>query len=149
MKNFTIILLFVFLISCRKEVTNENFYQAISFNKQDTAYLKLSQIDNQFIGKYLVIYKDRTFDLGNISGEIIGDTLKGRNKYVSRRKSKFTKPFVLLKESENLKLGIGMVSYYSQIPFFADGTIQFPDTLFKFEVINENKLSNLKEKYNF
>lgn len=149
MKNFTIILLFIFLISCRKKETNENFYQAISYNKQDTAYLKLSEIDNQFVGKYLVIYKDRTFDLGNVSGEIIGDTLKGRNKYVSRRKSKFTKPFVLLKEKNQMKLGTGMVSYYSQIPFFANGTIQFPDTLFKFVPINEKQLSNLKEKCNF
>nr|WP_297310078.1 hypothetical protein [uncultured Flavobacterium sp.] len=149
MKTISFIIVFFILCSCSNRNEEEKYYRAISYDKNDTAYLKLSEIDNQFVGKYLVIYKDRTFDLGNVSGEIISDTLKGRNKYVSRRKSKFTKPFVLLKENNQMKLGTGMVSYYSQIPFFANGTIQFPDTLFKFVPINENQLSNLKEKYNF
>lgn len=149
MKTFFTIFAFILFISCNKAQTEEKFYKSISSNNKDTAYIKLSEIDNQFIGKYLVIYSDKTFDLGNISGEIIGDTLKGRNKYISRRNSKFTKPFVLLKENNNLKLGTGMISYYSQIPFYANGTIQFPDSLFKFSLIESKEILHLKEKLQF
>ena len=149
MKTFFTLLTLLLFISCKKEQTDERFYKAISNNNKDTAYLKLSEIDNQFNGKYLVIYSDKTFDLGNISGEIIGDTLKGRNKYVSRRKSKFTKPIVFLKDNNQMKLGTGMVSYYFQIPFYANGTIQFPDSLFQFIPIDEKEIIHLKQELQF
>ena len=149
MKTFFTVLTLILFISCNKEQSEEKFFKAISLNNKDTAYLKLSEIDNQFNGKYLVIYSDKTSDLGNISGEIIGDTLKGRNKYVSRRKSKFTKPFTLLKDNNKMKLGTGMVSYYSQIPFYANGTIQFPDSLFQFIPIDEKEIIHLKQELQF
>ncbi|RRJ89341.1 hypothetical protein EG240_11935 [Paenimyroides tangerinum] len=149
MKTFFTVLTLILFISCNKEQSEEKFFKAISFNNKDTAYLKLSEIDNQFNGKYLVIYSDKTSDLGNISGEIIGDTLKGRNKYVSRRKSEFIKPIAFLKENENLKQGTGMVSYYFQIPFYANGTIQFPDSLFQFIPIDEKEIIHLKQELQF
>jgi len=143
-------IIYVFIIcSCSKRNEEEKYYRAVSFDIKDTAYIKLSEIDNQFNGKYLVIYSDKTFDLGNISGEIIGDTLKGKNKYISRRNSEFIKPIAFLKENENLKQGTGMVSYYFQIPFYANGTIQFPDSLFQFYLIKSNEIENVKDKYNF
>lgn len=149
MKTFFTLLTFIFFISCNKKEAEIKYFKAISNDIKDTAYIKLSEIDNQFNGKYLVIYSDKTFDLGNISGEIIGDTLKGKNKYISRRNSEFIKPIAFLKENENLKQGTGMVSYYFQIPFYANGTIQFPDSLFQFYLIKSNEIENVKDKYNF
>lgn len=149
MKTFFTVLTLILFISCNKEQSEEKFFKAISLNNKDTAYLKLSEIDNQFNGKYLVIYSDKTFDLGTISGEIIGDTLKGKNKYFSRRKSKFTKPIVFLKDNNQMKLGTGMVSYYFQIPFYANGTIQFPDSLFQFIPIDKKEIIHLKQELQF
>ena len=149
MKTFFTLLTFIFFISCNKKEAEIKYFKAISNDIKDTAYIKLSEIDNQFNGKYLVIYSDKTFDLGNISGEIIGDTLKGKNKYISRRKSKFTKPFTLLKDNNKMKLGTGMVSYYSQIPFYANGTIQFPDSLFQFIPIDKKEITHLKQELQF
>ncbi|WP_177764596.1 hypothetical protein [Flavobacterium sp. I3-2] len=143
-------ILFLFLLcSCNNQNEEEKYYRAVSFDKKDTAYLKLSEFDNQFYGKHLIRYADKTYDLGDVSGEIIGDTLKGRFKYISRRNSKFTKPFAVLKTKNGLKLGNGMVSYYAQIPFYANGSIQFPDSLFYFTPINKNEISNSNEKLYF
>lgn len=141
---------FVFILcSCSNQNENEKYYRAVSLDKKDTAYLKLSEFENQFIGKFLIQYSDKTFDLGDVTGEIIGDTLKGKFKYISRRNSKFTKPFAILKTKDGLKLGNGMVSYYAQIPFYASGSIQFSDSLFFFKPINKNDISHLKEKLYF
>lgn len=132
--------LFTFLVfnSCNTKIENTLFYRAINPKTNDTAYLKLTETGNQFTGKYIIKYSDKSLDSGQVSGEIIKDTLKGRYKYVSKRNSKFTKPIVFLKEGKNLKLGNGMVSYYAQIPFYANGTIQFPDSLFSFEPIEKS-----------
>lgn len=149
MKTFFTLLTFIFFISCNKKEAEIKYFKAISNDKKDTAYLKLSEIEGQFLGKYLIIYADKSYDLGHITGEIIGDTLKGRNKYISRRKTKFTKPFVLLKDKNQMKLGTGMVSYYSQIPFYANGTIQFPDSLFQFIQVDEKEILHLDQNFNF
>jgi len=148
LKKVPFILFLFILCSCNNQNEEEKYYRAVSLDKKDTAYLKLSEFDNQFIGKYLIQYTDKTFDLGDVSGEIIGDTLKGRFKYISRRNSKFTKPFAILKTNKGLKLGNGMVSYYAQIPFFANGSIQFPDSLFHFNEIKMDEVQHLKKELN-
>jgi len=140
LKTSWILLVCLLFLACNKPERKDFFYRAISNNKKDTAYLKITEFGNLFIGKYLVNYSDKSFDLGNISGEISGDTLKGRNKYTSRRKSIYIKPIVFLKEADKLKLGTGMVSIYSQIPFYANGTIEFPDSLFLFYPIDKSKI---------
>lgn len=136
--------LLLFFGSCDKIENNSKFYKAISHNKEDTAYLKIDFTEKQFTGKYLVLYKDSTKDLGNLSGELVGDTLKGKFNYISRRNSKFIKPIAFLKSNENLKLGTGGVSTYMSIPFYTDGTIVFHDSLFQFIPIKVEEIKHLQ-----
>ena len=131
-----IVLTSVLLFSCNQNNSQAKFYKAISENKLDSATLKINYQENSFFGDYIIHYANNTKDSGNITGKIYGDTLKGKYRYIGRNGLHKIKPIVLLKDNNNLKLGDGTISTYMDIPFYANGSIQFKDSLFLFKEVN-------------
>ncbi len=130
----TLSLSLLFILSCHKEPSTTLHYKATSVDQRNTADLKITIKQKKFTGDYIITYFDNKKDSGTVQGELFGDTLKGRYDFISRDRSHFLKPIVLLKEKNDLKLGVGELSYFMNIPFYLDHTIQFKDSLFQFRL---------------
>ncbi len=72
---------FFMLFSCYKESPRKFFYKASKDG--NIALLALTLDDNYFYGQYEVRYKDSSLESGEVRGSRIGDTLKGRFKYIT------------------------------------------------------------------
>ena len=148
MKSRIGIVVFLVLVGCQSNKANEfQFYQAVK--DKDTALLKLAEFDNKFYGLLEIRYGGIGKESGEVRGEKIGDTLKGKFDYRTYGGSKKWAPFVLLKRGKTLKMGSGVATTFMNIPLFIDGTLKFEDSDFQFEPIDNTKAKQLgliKEK---
>ena len=135
------------LIACEQDKNHKTAYYK-GVKKKDIALLTVNEYEDRFYGTYVVKYQNYGTESGKIEGEKIGDTLKGRIKYVSYGGNEVVAPFLLLKSNETLKLGSGKVSVLLGITFFVPNTIQFNDSVFQFKKINENIAESLKNEMN-
>lgn len=140
MKKLFFIAAVIFLLhSCskRESKTFKKFYKA---SKGDsTAFLSLVFTENTFYGEYEIRYGLLGKDSGAVRGNRIGDTLRGDFCYRSYGGDIKRAPFVLLKSNQKLKQGTGLVSTYMTIPFFVKGTLEFKDSNFLFEPIQQRE----------
>ncbi|WP_348800105.1 hypothetical protein [Flavobacterium adhaerens] len=136
MKKIFLICVFIFF-SCRKE--GNLIYKFQGKYGPDVATLNLVETDDKFYGTYEVFYggNEKVKDSGKISGEKIGDTLKGKLTYVSYGGDEKTKPFILLKSGKNYKVGNGRISILLGIPYYLPNTIKF-DNSFILKPVNNN-----------
>ncbi|MCF0056110.1 hypothetical protein [Dyadobacter sp. CY356] len=140
MKKIYFLLLTAF-ISCSPDYDTK-YYKAISLDKKDTAILKLITAKGSFYGDYKVIYDGRSTDEGTISGNIIGDTLVGNFRYLSRDNTKLIDPIVFLKTGNKLKLGTGEAGTYMNFHVYKRGTVSFADSLLQFLPVKPEEVSN-------
>lgn len=132
-------LLFVLQSCIKKE--NEAITKYYKASKGDSiGYLTLVLTKHHFKGEYEIRYGRLGKDSGAVRGKRIGDTLKGDFCYRSYGGGIIRKPFVLLTDKENLKLGSGVIATYLTIPFYVKGTLEFNDSDFLFSRIEKEKL---------
>lgn len=143
MKKTALLFIVTFLIiSCKADKSEQKlFYKAV--NGEDMALLSLTVGQNYFFGHYEVRYGGSSKDIGEVRGNIFGDTLKGKFKYLSYGGSDKIAPFVLLKRNEILKLGSGSISVFMNIPFYTPETLEFKDTDFQFRKIDKKAYEKL------
>lgn len=127
MKKLLILLVFI-LFSCKEEGKQMKYKGS---NGKDSAILDLTikEEEDRFYGTYEVFYggNDKVKDSGKVSGEIIGDTLKGKFVYISYGGGESIKPFVLLKSEKNYSVGSGVTANLLGIPYFLPETISFKE----------------------
>lgn len=133
-------LLLVILISCGPKYETK-YYQAISLDKRDTAFLKLVTSDGGFYGDYQIKYYDKTKDEGAVTGNMRGDTLIGKFSYLSRSNARVVAPIALLKSGKRLKLGTGQAGTYMGFHVYSNGSITFNDSLFQFQPVEPEESS--------
>ena len=133
-------LLLVILISCGPTYETK-YYQAISLDKRDTAFLKLVTSDGGFYGDYQIRYYDKTKDEGAVTGNMRGDTLIGKFSYLSRSNARVVAPIALLKSGKKLKLGTGQAGTYMGFHVYSNGSITFNDSLFQFQPVEPEESS--------
>tara|TARA_R110000868_G_scaffold53163_3_gene167179 strand:- start:17251 stop:17694 length:444 start_codon:yes stop_codon:yes gene_type:complete len=147
MKSIIGIVVFLIVMGCQSNKANDyQFYQAVK--DKDTALLKLAEFDNKFYGQLEIRYGGVGKESGEVRGEQIGDTLKGKFDYRTYGGSKKWAPFVLLRRGTTFKMGSGVATTFMNIPLFIDGTLKFEDSDFQFERIDNTsakKLGLLKE----
>ena len=143
MKKIAVLFIIMFsIISCKTDKSEQKlFYKAV--NGEDIALLSLTVGENYFFGQYEVRYGGSSKDIGEVRGDIFGDTLKGKFKYLSYGGSYKIAPFVLLKHNEILKLGSGSISTYMNIPFYIPETLEFKDADFQFRKIDRKAFEKL------
>jgi hypothetical protein len=141
MRGLMLSLFFLIIFSCSKESPRKHFYKAAQDGT--IALLALKIDDNYFYGKYEVRYKDSSIESGEVRGSIIGDTLKGRFKYITYGGHEKIAPFVLLQRGEVLKMGSGETWTYFNIPYYSSETIKFNDSSFQFHAIDRIATENL------
>ncbi len=123
------------VLSCQSDKEQKTkFYQAIK--GKDTALLKLAEYDNKFYGQLELRYGGVGKESGEVRGEKIGDTLKGKFDFRTYGGSKKWAPFVVLQQGPVLKMGSGVATTFMNMPFYIDGTLQFDDTDFQFHPID-------------
>ncbi|MCG2610531.1 hypothetical protein LZZ90_03300 [Flavobacterium sp. SM15] len=145
MKYLILMVLASFLISCNSDKNKQQqFYKAT--RNENSAVLSLKIDNDQFYGRYKVRYADGIIDSGNVRGVIIGDTLRGRFKYISYGGNQEVKPFLLLKRGDTLRLGSGAVYKYMKIPYYTPGSIEFRTSDFQFLPINETDFKDSDSK---
>ncbi len=130
MNYLTAILAICFLIGCKPDASQEQFYHATT--GKNNAILALNIDKNQFYGTYKVQYADDIIDSGDVRGIVIGDTLRGRFNYISYGGSQAVKPFLLLKSGDTLKQGSGFVYTYMKIPYYLPKSVVFKASDFQF-----------------
>lgn len=119
------ILFCIVLLSCQSEKPQKKYYKA---NSNDTiALLQLITDKDRFYGDYEIKYSGDKYS-GQVRGEIAGDTLIGRFKYKTAKKSFREVPFVLLKSNDIYIQGTGVTWMYFNIPYFDKKSIQFKST---------------------
>lgn len=129
------------IFSCSDVKQNRVLYTAVK--AKDTAFLEITTYKKRFYGTYEVYYGSRSMkDSGAVEGEISGDTLRGKFRYISYGGSKTISPIIFLRSGDKLKQGRGVVASYMGISYFMpDSTIEFNDS-FVFESIS--KVQNQK-----
>jgi hypothetical protein len=138
-KLFFVVVVIFLLHSCNKRENSSirKFYKA---SKDDeTAFLSLVFTKNTFYGEYEIRYGLLGKDSGAVRGNRYGDTLRGDFCYRSYGGDIKRAPFVLLETNEKLKLGTGLISTYMTIPFYMKGTLEFKDSSFLFEPIEQSQ----------
>jgi hypothetical protein len=143
-KIISLLPLIVVLISCGPKYETK-YFKAISENKLDTALLTLHISDAGFYEDYQIRYDDKSTDDGTVTGNISGDTLLGKYKYLSKDNVRSIAPIVFLKQDEILKLGTGTAGTYMGFHVYARGSIVFKDSLFQFQPIGLEELNSLKK----
>jgi hypothetical protein len=137
-------LLLLVFVSCGPDYDTK-YYKATSLDQQDIALLKLQISDANFYGDYQINYGDQSKDEGTISGHVKGDTLIGKYKYLSRGNVESIDPIAFLNDGEKLKLGTGISGTYLGLRVYKFGTITFNDSLFQFQPITAEELTQLKK----
>jgi hypothetical protein len=142
MKWITMLLILFALISCKPDKSPQtNFYKATE--KENVALLTLTVVENSFYGHYEIRYGSSGKDFGEIRGTKVGDTLRGKFKYLSYGGNQKLEPFVLLKHGDILKLGSGVTATYMNIPYYVPKTLEFKDSSFQFHPINIKSAKDL------
>ncbi|MFC0777030.1 hypothetical protein [Flavobacterium sp. HJSW_4] len=116
------------LFSCNDVKQNRVFYTASK--GRDTAFLEITEYEKRFFGTYEVYYGSRSMkDSGAVEGEISGDTLRGKFRYISYGGSKTISPIIFLRSGKKLLQGRGVVASYMGISYFMpDSPIEFNDS---------------------
>ncbi len=139
-KLFFIVAVIFLLHSCNKR-ENKTFKKFYKASKGDsTAFLSLVFTKNTFYGEYEIRYGLLGKDSGAVRGNRHGDTLRGDFCYRSYGGDIKRAPFVLLESNQKLKLGTGLISTYMTIPFYVKGTLEFKESNFLFEPIEQKQL---------
>lgn len=138
-KLFFVVAVIFLLHSCNKRENSSirKFYKASKGD--ETAFLSLVFTKNTFYGEYEIRYGLLGKDSGAVRGNRYGDTLRGDFCYRSYGGDIKRAPFVLLESNEKLKLGTGLISTYMTIPFYMKGTLEFKDSSFLFEPIEQSQ----------
>ncbi|MBK0370047.1 hypothetical protein [Flavobacterium agrisoli] len=127
------------LISCAQHTENNTeYYRAI--HQQDTAYLTISRVENQFYGQYEIHYNGQAFiDSGAVSGIIKKDTLRGNFEYFPYGGGqKKRKPVIFLEKNNQLLLGKGLTYTLFQITYFDESVpFDFSKPEFVFERVSK------------
>ncbi|SCY75702.1 hypothetical protein SAMN02927916_3221 [Flavobacterium anhuiense] len=137
-----VILFFIF--SCNDVKQHPVLYTAVK--GKDTAFLEITAYKNRFYGTYEVYYGSRSMkDSGAVEGEISGDTLRGKFRYISYGGSKTINPIIFLRNGQKLIQGHGVVASYMGISYFMpDNPIEFNDS-FVFDPVSQKKKSEIGE----
>ncbi|CAD0002348.1 hypothetical protein [Flavobacterium salmonis] len=116
------------LFSCNDVKQQRILYTAVK--AKDTAFLEITAYEKRFYGTYQVYYVSRSMkDSGAVEGEISGDTLRGKFRYISYGGSKTISPIIFLRSGNKLKQGRGVVASYMGISYFMpDSPIEFNDS---------------------
>lgn len=109
-------------------------YRAI--NGENTALLSITESESKFYGEYEIQYGLTGKDSGTVRGIKAGDTLRGVYHYRSFGGGKVTKPFILLRKGNTLKLGSGAETNYLNTPFYVPESVEFSDSNFLFTPLN-------------
>lgn len=122
----TVVLLGTF--SCKDIEQKRVLYTAVKGT--DSAFLEITTYEKRFYGNYEVNYGKRSRkDTGTVEGEIVGDTLRGKFRYLSYGGNKIIKPIIFLRQENKLKQGRGAVASYMGISYFMpDSYIDFDDS---------------------
>lgn len=146
MRRLAIVIIFCFLTGCKTDSTIEQkFYMAS--DKENVGLLALTIVENRFYGHYKIQYSDNIFDSGDVDGAVIGDTLKGRYKYISYGGREELRPFVLLKRGNTFIMGNGIAYTYMNIPYYSPESIEFKDSNFQFHQINSSTYEKIDLKF--
>ena len=136
MKLFINIVILFLLISCQKDKKEQNSY-FMATKGRDVALLRMVQENNRFWGYFEIRYGGGSVkDFGEIRGEKIGDTLKGKFNCNTYGGSKKWVPFVLLAKDQNYKFGSGICMTFMNFPYFDPETLVFDTTDFLFQPID-------------
>lgn len=135
-----IAIIFFCIFSCNDVKEHHVLY--LSVKGKDTAFLEITAHQKRFFGTYQVYYGSRSKkDSGAVEGEISGDTLRGKFRYISYGGSKTISPIIFLRSGDKLKQGRGVVASYMGISYFMpDSPIEFNDS-FVFDSITNNGIS--------
>ncbi|WP_353100793.1 hypothetical protein [Myroides odoratus] len=116
------------IFSCNDIEQKRVLYTAVKGT--DTAFLEITTYEKRFYGNYEVNYGNRSRkDTGTVEGEIVGDTLRGKFRYLSYGGNKTIKPIIFLRQGNKLKQGRGAVASYMGISYFMpDSYIDFDDS---------------------
>lgn len=109
-------------------------YRAI--NGENTALLSITESESKFYGEFEIQYGLTGKDSGTVRGIKAGDTLRGVYYYRSFGGGKVTKPFILLRKGNTLKLGSGAETNYLNTPFYVPESVEFSDSNFLFTPLN-------------
>lgn len=130
MRNVFYIVIIICLISCESNNQLKSYYRA---TKNDTiALLSLTINETSFFGQYEIQYSSSIKDSGEVRGEKIGDTLKGRFKYISYGGNLKIVPFVVLKRGQVYIEGKGSIWTLFNIPYYNQESLEFDNSNFKF-----------------
>ncbi|MCA5005838.1 hypothetical protein [Sphingobacterium bovistauri] len=130
--SFFLLLLIVGCNSEKKSNQIEEYYMHV--DGRDTARLRLVSFENRFYGKYTHTKGGVTPVVGEINGDIKGDTLIGDNHYRPYRwKEKKRAPIVLLKKGNTYLEGYGKMIEFMGVLTYIEWTIKFnkPKRIFK------------------
>ena len=137
------IALLLLLASCKNEnPVPVNHYKWS--DKEDVGLLELSIREKRFYGKYSIHYSKYSTEEGEVSGEVIGDTLKGKFKYITYGGRKELAPFVLLKKGNEYVVGKGLTYKLFHIPYFSNESLTFNDQNLILDPISDSEYQNLK-----
>ena len=134
MIRFSIFLL-ILLAACNSDKDqnqNEKYYMHV--DGRDTSKLRLVRYENRFYGKYTHTHGGVAPVVGEINGDIKGDTLIGDNHYRPYRwKEKKRVPIVLLKKGNTYIEGTGEMIDLMGVLTYYEWTIKFdpPKRIYK------------------
>lgn len=117
--------LLLILLSCDNQADkNEKFY--IHIDGRDTARLRLVTFENRFYGEWTHSKGGVAPVVGEINGDIVGDTLIGDNHYRPYRwREKKRVPIALLKQGDNYIEGDGQRIEFMGVSTYIEQTISF------------------------
>jgi hypothetical protein len=134
MKWFRLFVVLQLLAGCRSDKPFKKFYSGTDSVSQ--ALLTMTVNEDSFYGQLEVRYEGFDKDSGEVRGERIGDTLKGRFRYIPYGRTQKIKPFVLLMRNDTLKYGTGSTWIYLNIPYIPSENLQFSDSSYQFSPID-------------
>lgn len=129
------IFLLLLCIGCNSDKSSnqrEEYY--IHVDGRDTSRLRLVRYENRFFGKYTHTKGGVAPVVGEINGDIKGDTLIGDNHYTPYRwKEKKRAPIVLLKKGNTYIEGDGQKIEFMGVISFIEWTLKFdpPKRIYK------------------
>ena len=126
------------VLNCTSHKEKPTFYRAI--NKTDTAYLKISKLDEQYFGSLEIHYGGAALkDSGTVSGVFKKDTLKLIFHYLPHTGGeRKRKPLSLLQKDNKLLMGKGHIITFMEIAQFDTKTpIDYSHPEFVFEEVKK------------
>ncbi|WP_149207770.1 hypothetical protein [Flavobacterium johnsoniae] len=129
--------LLILITGCDNVKQKKTFYTAV--RGRDTAFLQITVYEKRFYGSYQVYYGSRSMkDSGAVEGQISGDTLRGKFRYISYGGSKAISPIIFLQRKGKLIQGEGVVASYMGISYFMpEIPIEFDADGFVFDRVHQ------------